>query len=59
MMLTARVLGAIQPARWPAWWLAGVAFIAIELVVHALLLVRGQDGFFEQWSAAERCSLAG
>lgn len=42
MMLTARALGLV---RSPAWWIAGVAFIVIELVAHAGLTVRGEPSF--------------
>jgi hypothetical protein len=46
VVLTARALGGIRPTRWPAWWLAGVAFIGVELVAHAALQVRGRRSFF-------------
>jgi hypothetical protein len=44
--LTAMVLTGFQPAHWPAWWLGGLAFIAIELFVHLFLQVRGRPGFY-------------
>jgi hypothetical protein len=46
MMLTAIGLG-FQPGRWPAWWVGGVAFIAIELVAHFVLWVRGRPSFYD------------
>lgn len=45
MALTARAL-AFQPARWPAWWLGGFAFIVVELVVHVGPQLRGQPSFY-------------
>src|SRR5437016_1654485 len=33
MALTAMALAGFQQARWPAWWVAGVAFIGMELVI--------------------------
>lgn len=42
MMLTSRALGV---ARSPAWWIAGVAFIVIELVAHSGLTARGEPSF--------------
>ena len=46
MVLTARALGGMRPARWPALWVAGVVFIGVELVAHTALQVRGQRSFF-------------
>jgi hypothetical protein len=46
MVLTARALGGIRLTHWPAWWLAGVAFIGVELVAHAVLQARGRPSFF-------------
>jgi hypothetical protein len=45
MALTARALG-FRPARWPAWWLGGIAFIVLELVVHLALQLRGRPSFY-------------
>lgn len=45
MALTARALG-LGPARWPAWWLGGIAFIGLELVVHLALQLRGRPSFY-------------
>ena len=44
MHLTAVALG--RTPRWPAWWIGGVAFIGIELVVHLVLSVLGRDSFY-------------
>jgi hypothetical protein len=46
MAMTARFVGGLRPARWPAWWLAGLAFIGVELVVHLFLQLRGCRSFF-------------
>ena len=35
-----------RPPRWPAWWVGGVAFIAIELIVHLVLQLRGLGSFY-------------
>jgi len=44
--LTAMELGDFRPARWPPWWLGGLAFIGIELVVHLVLELRGRPSFY-------------
>jgi hypothetical protein len=31
---------------WPAWWLAGLAFIGIELAAHLVLQLRGRPNFY-------------
>ena len=46
MVFTIRALGGIRPIRWPAWWLAGVVFIGVELVAHLALQARGRPSFF-------------
>jgi hypothetical protein len=46
MSLTAMVLVKFRPARWLDWWLAGVAFIGVELVAHLILHLRGRPSFF-------------
>ena len=46
MAFTATLLGAFRPAHWPPWWLAGIAFTGIELVVHAALQLRGRPSFY-------------
>jgi hypothetical protein len=46
MSLTAMVLVKFRPAHWLDWWLAGVAFIGVELVAHLILHLRGRPSFF-------------
>jgi hypothetical protein len=46
MGLTAMELAGFRPARWPAWWLGGLAFIGIELVAHLVLQLRGRPSFY-------------
>jgi hypothetical protein len=46
MDLSAMALAHIRPAQWPAWWLGGLAFIALELMVHVVLQLRGQPSFY-------------
>lgn len=46
MALTARALAGFWPGRWPAWWLGGLAFIGIELVVHIMLQLRGRPSVY-------------
>jgi hypothetical protein len=46
MALTARTLGNYHPLRWPAWWLAGVGFIVVELVAQLGLQLRGRPSFY-------------
>jgi hypothetical protein len=46
MALTATALLGIRPERWPALWLAGVAFIGIELVAQLALQLRGRPSFY-------------
>ena len=46
MGLTAMALAGFRPARWPAWWLGGLAFIGIELVAHLVLQLRGRPSFY-------------
>jgi hypothetical protein len=45
MRLTAMAIAGVRP-RWPAWWLGGLAFIGIELVVHIVLQLRGRPSFY-------------
>lgn len=47
MDLTAMALTGFRPAQWPAWWLGGLAFIGIELVVHLVMQLRGQPSFYD------------
>ena len=46
MRLTAILLTEFPRARWPAWWIAGLAFIGIELVVHFMMMLRGRPNFY-------------
>jgi ABC-type uncharacterized transport system permease subunit len=46
MGLTAMALAGIRPAKWPAWWLGGLAFIGIELATHLVLQLRGRPSFY-------------
>lgn len=46
MRLTAMALTDAQPRRWPAWWVAGLAFVCIELIVHAIMQLRSIPSFF-------------
>jgi hypothetical protein len=46
MGLTAKALAGFRPARWPHWWIGGLAFIGIELVVHLALQFRGRPSFY-------------
>lgn len=46
MELTARALAGFRPARWPAWWIGGLAFVGIELVAHPALRLRGRPNFY-------------
>jgi hypothetical protein len=46
MGLTAIMLVGFTPRPWPAWWLGGLAFIAVELVAHLALQLRGLPNFY-------------
>jgi len=46
MGLTAMAIAGFRLARWPAWWLGGVAFIGIELVAQLALQLRGRPSFY-------------
>jgi hypothetical protein len=46
MALTAMVLAGFRPARWPAWWLGGFAFVGVELVAQLALQLRGRPSFY-------------
>jgi hypothetical protein len=43
--ITASALGT-PSMRLPPWWLGGPAFVGLELLVHALLQLRGQPNFY-------------
>jgi hypothetical protein len=46
MGLTAMALAGFRPARWPSWWIGGLAFIGVELVAQLALQLRGQPSFY-------------
>ncbi|MFL5604488.1 MAG: hypothetical protein ACJ77R_13920 [Gemmatimonadaceae bacterium] len=46
MALTTRALIGIRRAPWPAWWLAGFAFIGVELIAQLALHLRGRPSFY-------------
>jgi hypothetical protein len=43
--ITAMLLTNWHPTRWPPWWLGGIAFIGLELIVHLVLQLRGNPSF--------------
>ena len=45
--LTAMLLAGIRPSQWPAWWFGGLGLVALELVVHLLLRLRGRPNFYD------------
>lgn len=46
MRFTAMLIDGFSPAHWPAWWIGGIAFICIELVVHLVMQLRGLPNFY-------------
>jgi hypothetical protein len=46
MKVTGFALALIQGHAWPEWWVGGIAFAAIELVVHSALQMLGRPSFF-------------
>jgi hypothetical protein len=46
MALSTRALTGSLSLRHPAWWLAGLAFIGLELVVHVGLTARGRPSIY-------------
>jgi len=46
MRLTAVALAGLRRPLWVAWWMAGLAFIGIELVAQLALQLRGRPSFF-------------
>jgi hypothetical protein len=46
MALTAGAIGGLRFRQQPAWWLAGLAFIAVELVAQGALQLRGRPSFY-------------
>jgi hypothetical protein len=43
---TVIVFTGLPPAHFVAWWLAGFAFIGIELIAHLALQLRGRPSFY-------------
>jgi hypothetical protein len=48
IIVTTRALTGLRPSQPPAWWLGGVAFIAMELVVHLVLYARRLPSFYDR-----------
>ncbi len=46
MRQTAMAFDGFRTAHWPAWWLGGLAFIGIELVVHLVMELLGRPSFY-------------
>ena len=46
MALTARCFFPWRSPHWLHWWVPGAAFIALELVMHLLLQLRGRPSFY-------------
>jgi hypothetical protein len=46
MYLTALAFAGHRTARWPAWWVGGLAFVGVELAVHLILQLRGRPNFY-------------
>jgi hypothetical protein len=46
MRLTAQALTGFRPMHWPAWWLAGLGFIGIELTAHLFLQFSGRPSVY-------------
>lgn len=47
MWLTASALPRMRLPHVAAWWLAGVAFIAVELLAHLGFRLRGRPSFYD------------
>lgn len=46
MALTAIAIKAGRPLRPAAWWIGGLGFIAVELIAHLVLHLRGRPSFY-------------
>lgn len=44
-LATRAILTHREAVHWP-WWVGGLAFVGLELVVHLLLFARGQPSFY-------------
>jgi effector-binding domain-containing protein len=47
MKWTAVMMGAGWAARWMTWWMGGLGFIGVELVVHLVMWMRALRNFYE------------
>jgi hypothetical protein len=47
MCLTATALNTLRAALCPRWWIGGLAFIGLELLVHLVLHLRGTPSFYD------------
>jgi hypothetical protein len=47
MALTGIALTGLQGVPWSWWWVAGLAFIAIEVVAHLVLQLTGRPSLFD------------
>jgi hypothetical protein len=43
---TSALLPSVAMRRTPSWYVAGVAFVGVELIVHAALALRRQPSFY-------------
>jgi len=46
MRLTASALIQWRSPLWLTWWLGGVAFVGVELLMHLFIQLRGQPSFY-------------
>ena len=46
VVFTAKTLGGFPTAQQSAWWMGGLALIAVELVAHLPMQMRGQRCFY-------------
>ena len=46
MVLTAAALAGFHTAHWPHWYIGGLAFIAVELLAHFVMLLGGHPNFY-------------
>jgi len=45
--LTMRLFSSTRGIRLPPWWAGGLAFVAIELIAHAVLAMRQRPNFYD------------
>jgi hypothetical protein len=48
MGFTARAIGTAPSAQWLNWWISGLGFVALELIVHLVMFVRGIPSFYDR-----------